>query len=45
MKKWKRGLKRFTAVALAVMMVGTTVDFSAFAVSAAEGGSIECIGI
>ena len=42
MKKWKRGLKRLTAVALAVMMVGTTVDFSAFAVSAAEGVSIEC---
>ena len=43
MKKWKKGLKRLTAVALAVMMVGTTTDFSAFAVSAAEGGSIECI--
>lgn len=45
MKKWKKGLKRVTAIALAVMMVGTTTDFSAFAVSAAEGGSIECIGI
>ena len=27
MKKWKKGLKRLTAIALAVMMVGTTTDF------------------
>ena len=39
MKKWKRGLKRITAIALAVLMVVTTVDLSTFAVSAAGEGS------
>ena len=36
MKHWMKGLKRITAVALAVMMIGTTVDTSALAVLAAE---------
>ena len=36
MKHWRKGLKRITAVALAVMMIGTTVDASALAVLAAE---------
>ena len=37
MKKVKRGLKRIAAFALAVILAGTTVDLSTFAVSAAEG--------
>ena len=36
MKHWRKGLKRITAVALAVMMIGTTVNASALAVLAAE---------
>ncbi|MBP3569394.1 MAG: leucine-rich repeat protein, partial [Lachnospiraceae bacterium] len=36
MKHWRKGLKRIMAVALAVMMIGTTVDTSALAVLAAE---------
>ena len=36
MKHWRKGLKRITAVVLAVMMIGTTVDTSALAVLAAE---------
>ena len=36
MKHWRKELKRIAAVALAVMMVGTTVDISALTVLAAE---------
>ena len=42
MKHWRKGLKRITAVALAVMMIGTTVDASALAVLAAEEAECTC---
>lgn len=38
MKKWKAGLKRIVAVALAVLLVGNTIEGSSFAVYAAEEG-------
>jgi len=41
MKNWKRNWKRMLTVALAVMMVATTVDVSTFAVFATEGESTE----
>lgn len=36
MKKWKKGLKRITAIAMAVLMVGTTIDLSALAATQSE---------
>mgnify|MGYP003447646357 FL=1 len=39
MRNLKRRFERFTAIALAVLMVVTTVDLSTFAVSAAGEGS------
>ncbi|MBQ6814578.1 MAG: hypothetical protein IJP13_03465 [Lachnospiraceae bacterium] len=41
MKNLKRRMKRFMAMALVALMVGTTIDFSTYAVSAVNEESIE----